>query len=268
MRGRKKRAILALLLAVFVLGAAMTIRQRMQYQKIAAEADEAAEIAGRREPAVRAEAPVQPEAPQEPEPPSPPEEAAALADIDLEALRAVNEDVVGWIEIPGTDLSYPLVRGTDNQYYLSHNWKGEESSGGAIFLECVNSPDLTGFHTIAYGHRMRNGSMFGMLRHYKEPDFYREHPSVYVALENGVYRYDIFSAREAGVKGIVYRLDLEESGLAGEFLQSCVEDSALDTGIVPEPEDRILTLSTCTGAGYAARWVVHGVLAEVYRPEG
>lgn len=99
--------------------------------------------------------------------PSIPEATAALMDIDLEALRSVNEDVVGWIEIPGTELSSPLMQGTDNQYYLSHNWKGEKSGGGSVFLESVNSQDLTDFHTIAYAHRMRNDTMFGTLKYYK-----------------------------------------------------------------------------------------------------
>ena len=193
-----------------------------------------------------------------------PEEAADLADIDLGALRAANEDVAGWIKIPGTALSYPLMQGTDNQFYLSHNWKGEASRGGSVFLEATSSPELTDLHTIVYGHRMRNGSMFATLKYYKTLDFWQEHPRVYIVLDDGVYRYDIFAAREAAVGGPVYRLDLEERGLGDAFIQDCIDGSVIDTGILPDTGDRLLTLSTCTGTGYATRWVVHAVLAQVY----
>ena len=266
--GKKlRRAALALLALVFVVSVGMTIRQQLQYRKITADSEEAAQVAGL---PARSEPP-QPTAGTEPAQPSEepaealPEEVAALAGIDLGALRAVNGDVVGWIEIPGTELSYPLLQGEDNRYYLNYNWKKEPSSGGAVFLESTNSGDLTDHHTIVYAHRMGNDSMFGTLKYYEDVAFWREHPSVYIALADGVYRYDIFSARKASVKGIVYRLDIEESGLKEELLRSCVEESVIDTGITPGVEDRILTLSTCTRTGPADRWVVHGYLVQTYR---
>lgn len=269
MKQKKLRGVLLVLLAaVFLTSIIMALRQRMQYRKIAADRASAAQTAGL--PDTPRSAPSRPaaglpETPETPEAPALPEEAAALAEVDLEALRAVNGDVAGWIEIPGTELSYPLVQGADNQFYLDHNWKGEPSGGGSVFLECTSSRDLSGFHTIAYAHRMRDGSMFGSLKGYQDPAYWQEHPSVYVVTDRGVARYDVFSARTAGVRSVVYRLDLEESGLEEELIRSCAEDSVIDTGIVPEAGDRILTLSTCTGNGYAARWVVHAVLAEEYR---
>lgn len=190
---------------------------------------------------------------------------AVLANIDLEALRAVNEDVIGWISIPGTELSYPLMQGTDNPYYLSHNWKKEASGGGSVFLENTNDRDLTDFHTIVYAHRMRNDTMFGTLKYYEKLDYWQEHPAVYVVTEAGLYGYDIFSAQEASVKGIVYRLDIVESGMEEEFLRYCIENSVIDTGITPEVSDQILSLSTCTGNGHSNRWVVHAVLRRIWR---
>lgn len=270
MKKKKIRTGLTVLLAlVFLVSAGMTVRQQLLYRKIAADSAEAVRIATRPRqskppsPTVRPE----PDMPEE-EPPEPlPEEAEALAELDLAALREINGDVIGWIEIPGIDLSYPLLQGTDNRYYLSRNWKRESSAAGAIFLDSAGSPDLRGFNTIIYGHRMRNDSMFGILRRYKEADFWQEHPSVYVVTEAGVHRYEIFAAWEAGIKGIVYRLDIAESGLEEEFIQSCLEGSVIDTGVTPEPGDRILTLSTCTGTGYAKRWVVQAVLRGVWTIE-
>lgn len=266
MKMEKIRIILITLFGVmFFISASMMIRQQIQYQKIIANSEEAAKIAGLQEVSNYMETSIQPEIPQNSEISHLSESAAALAGIDLEALRAINEDIVGWIEIPGTDLSYPLTQGTDNQYYLSHNWKGEASSGGSVFLECKSSPDLTDYHTIIYAHRMRNDTMFGILRYYEEIDFWREHPDFYVAVNDGVYHYSIFSAQEVSADGIVYRLDMTESHLEKEFIQYCTENSVFDTEVIPEPADHILTLSTCTGRGHTARWVVHGVLREIFQ---
>ncbi len=142
-------------------------------------------------------APVETE-PELPElPPDP--EAEKLAKKDLQSLKEVNEDVLGWLLLPETSLSYPVVQGEDNDYYLNHTWDKTASSVGSIFLECQNSPDMDGFSTIIYGHRMRDGSMFGILREYKNREFWADHPSIYLLTEKGVGRYDIYAAYEADV---------------------------------------------------------------------
>lgn len=280
---RKIRAVLLVLLAVvFLFSAGMVIRQQLEYGKIAADSAEAARIAGLQNGAASWQpAPHLPfstagqGALPEPLPAGRPsealpealreeEEAAVLAGIDLAALQAVNGDVVGWIEIPGTQLSYPLVQGTDNQYYLNHSWSRGYNSGGAVFLDCAAGRELTDFHTRVYAHRMRDGSMFGMLKNYKDIDYLREHPSVYLVDGTAVRRYDIFAAHEADVKGLVYRLDLESEGLEEELIRLCLDSSVIDAGVVPEAGEQILTLSTCTGRGYGSRWVVQGVLRWQY----
>ena len=273
----------SLLAAVFAVSVGMMIFHQIEYQKTIADADEAARLAGlhagaesrRPETAAPTENPpketglseVEPteEPPVGPTEEPIPEEALDLAGIDLEALRAVNKDVVGWIAIPGTTVSYPLMQGKDNQYYLRRNWKKQSISSGSIFLEAEVSRDLTDFHTIVYGHRMRNETMFGTIKYYSGKDYWREHPSVYIVLDDTIYRYDIFAAYEAAVDGIVYRLDLEENHLEEEFLRYCKDHSVLDTGLTPETGDRILTLSTCTSTlSETYRWVVHGVLIREY----
>ena len=274
------RIILTFLLAaVFAVSVGMMVFNQIQYRKTLADTDEAARLAGlntgtesrRPETAAPTENPPEETGPSEVEPTEEPteepmpEEALDLAGIDLEALRAVNKDVVGWIAIPGTTVSYPLMQGKDNQYYLRRNWKKQSISSGSIFLEAKVSRDLTDFHTIVYGHRMRNETMFGTIKYYSRADYWREHPSVYIVLDDTIYRYDIFAAHEAAVDGIVYRLDLEENHLEEEFLQYCKDHSVLDTGLTPGAGDRILTLSTCTSTlSETYRWVVHGVLAHEY----
>ena len=167
--------------------------------------------------------------------------------------------MLGWILIPGTRVSYPVVQGTDNSYYLDHTWRGGKNSVGAIFMECRNSSDLSDFNTIIYGHRMNNRSMFGTLSQYKSRSYWQAHPYVYLTDDSGTHRYEIFAAGEVSVDSDVYRLGLRSDSSRQSFLDSCLALSALNTGVTPHTYDKVLTLSTCTGNGHATRWVVQAV---------
>ena len=74
--------------------------------------------------------------------------------IDLAALQAQNSDVIGWISIPGTAVSYPLLQTQNNSFYLGHAWDKSSNSAGSIFLECQCPSDFSFFNTIVYVHRM------------------------------------------------------------------------------------------------------------------
>ncbi len=183
-----------------------------------------------------------------------------LKGVNLEALREVNEDVIGWIMIPDTVINYPLLQGEDNEYYLNYTWDKQKNRVGSIFLESTSSPDLSDFHTIIYGHFLKERTMFSPIRNYKNQSFWQKCPYVYIATDEGVYRYEIYSSYEAGVTTYTYRLGFETEQDKQEFIDMGVEQSVIDTGIVPEITDRILTLSTCTGRGHATRWVVQARL--------
>lgn len=185
----------------------------------------------------------------------------ALAEMDLRALQEINEDVIGWLCIPETDLSYPLLQGSDNTYYLSHSWQREKNTAGAVFLDYRSS--LDDLYSLIYAHRMSNTTMFGTLKFYNDEAYWAEHPSVYLVSEDAVGRYDIFSVFEASVYSDVYKLDLTEDERE-PFLAWCLEQSVIDTGITPEAAEKIICLSTCTSGGSetGTRWVVHAVLRE------
>lgn len=199
--------------------------------------------------------------PAQPEAPDPKMEA--LAETDLEALREVNPDVIGWIRIPGTKIDYPILQSGDNEYYLKHTWKGHRNIVGSIFMEYQNQPDFTDWNTILYGHNMNNGSMFAALHKFRKEAFWETHPYVYLVTDAGVLRYEIFSSYSARVDSMTYDLSFHQTETKEEFLAMALENSQIDTGILPEPTDRILTLSTCSGAGYETRRVVHARLPMV-----
>lgn len=224
-------------------------RDTQKGEMIYAEAEDLAGIAGNTE----LEEPVIQESQEE-------QPLFRMEEFDLSALRSVNEDVLGWILIPETKVSYPVVQGEDDDYYLNHTWEKEPNAVGAIFLETANNPDLSDFHTIIYGHRMSDGSMLGSLKYYKEQEYAEEHPAIYLVDENGSHCYEIFAAYETPVTGNTYQLAFLDERECQEYLEDCLVQSVIDTGIVPTAKDQIMTLSTCTGRGYDARWVVQARL--------
>ena len=182
-----------------------------------------------------------------------------LPRVDLDALRSVNGEVIGWIEIPDTGLAYPLMQGENNDYYLNRSWNGRRLAAGSIFMECQCAADFTDFNTIIYGHRMTYDAMFAYLKYYKDLSYWQAHPLVYIVEQGGVRCYEIFAAYEASVKSCVYWLKVTEDEHKQAVIDFALEHSVIDTGVRPQTTDRILTLSTCTESGHATRWVVQAV---------
>lgn len=282
---RKPRKILsAVLLAVCILSAGITVRQLLDKQARTAAKDSAIELSHMpQETAVPQETTIPQEtgaasekkemelpgkvwvpAPVEDDP-----QMEELAQINLDALRQVNPEVVGWIRIPDTDIDFPLTQTSDNTFYLEHTWDLVESSYGNIFLECMNNPDFTDFNTIVYGHHMRDGTMFAALRKYAEQEFYEAHPYVYIVTDAGIFRYEVFSSYFATLDSKTYGLSFHQEKTRVNFLNYALTESEIEAGITPATTDRILTLSTCTGWGYLYRRVVHARLemVEVYETQ-
>lgn len=182
----------------------------------------------------------------------------------IEALQEINPDVIGWIYITATDISYPVLQGEDNDTYLHASWtdKAKTSTAGSIFMDSSNSPDFSDFNTIIYGHRMRNETMFGKLKYYKSKDYWQAHPDVYIVTAEKILRYDIYAVYEVSVRGQTYQLDFEGADSKQEYIDYTLDMAKYDTGIVPAENDLILTLITCTASDSMARWVVQAIKRE------
>lgn len=179
-----------------------------------------------------------------------------MSRIDLDALQKINSEAIGWIEIPDTIISYPMVHSTDNLYYLSHTFRKESNKSGSIFLETSNRADFSDLHTIIYGHNMKNGSMFAGLKDYSSKSFQTTHPYVYIDLSDGSHCYQIFSCHEASVSDNCYTIGYKQDDVYAAFLESLQSASLYDTGVEVSTEDSVITLSTCTKNG-TKRFVVH-----------
>ena len=182
-------------------------------------------------------------------------------EIDFAGLKAVNPDVIAWIQIPALDISYPVVQGKDNAYYLHHLFSGESNINGSIFVDCHNQPDFTDQNTIVYGHNMKNGSMFGTLDKYQDKELFEQHPEFYLYLPDKILKYRIFScyAGRTGSEG--YRYHFPEAEDFQTFLDTVSSYRDYDTGTELSATDRIVTLSTCVNSRRNYRYLVHGKLS-------
>ncbi len=268
MKKKIRIVLIAVLALVFLVSMAMLLTQRREQREVADIYNRAQQIAAgesvKPEPA-GPENPAQSEQPSEdnrqPEPSAKPSDTpgSVLHSIDTAALQAINRHVIGWISIPGTGLSYPLVQGSDNEYYLDHAWDGTPTPAGSIFMEAGCAADFTDFNTIVYGHRMTYDAMFAFLKYYKSQAYWQEHPLVYIRDGEQTRCYRIFAAYEAPIRSPVYWLKVTDENHKQTVIDFALEQSVIDTGIIPQPAQRILTLSTCTGDGHETRWVVQAV---------
>ena len=190
--------------------------------------------------------------------------AEALSQTTFAALTEKNSDTIGWIFMPGTEINYPILQTDNNDFYLNHTfeklWNG---TIGAIYMDFRNDPTFEDFHTIIYGHNLSGGSMFSDLNKFlTDPEYYRTHRSLYIATIGGkVYRYDVYAACEADVTGHTYRLGLSDETGKLAYINYCLNQSIIRPGVVPQVDENVLTLSTCTGHGHHSRCVVQAVRA-------
>lgn len=189
-----------------------------------------------------------------------------LAQVDFDALRSASPDVCGWLQIPALEkINYPVVWRGDNEFYLHHNWEGAASSFGAIFLEAGNSSDFQDCYSIIYGHNMKDGSMFGSLKKYADSEFYRENGGViFLYLPEETRVYQIFSVRTVIADDpSVYTIGFVPGDAYDEYVSGLKAASDYDTGVAVSGEDSIITLSTCSGSGSSARFIVHAKQVDV-----
>lgn len=184
--------------------------------------------------------------------------------IDMDRLKEINGDFRGWFYFPAVEISYPIVQGEDNNYYLKHSFEDEKSNSGSIFMDCGAAPDWSDRNTFVFGHNMRDGSMFGAFRELvDDPSLLDTNPRFYIYTEEVVYTYEIFSyymTKSDSNRYMVFTSD-ENYDL---YTQWAVENSNDDFDVDLSERSNIVSLSTCYGsAGTSRRVLIHGVLTAI-----
>lgn len=183
--------------------------------------------------------------------------------IDFNALMAINQDCIGWICIPETEINYPIVQGSDNSYYLKHLFNGQWNNNGCIFLDCRVNVSLSDRHSIIYGHHMKNGTMFSELAKYKKQEYFENHPTGLLITPDVIYQIDFFAGYVVDTKDNAWNVSFQSDEGFETWIKEIKQKSCVESSLYPAVTDRILTLSTCSYEFDNARFVLHGRISKL-----
>ena len=199
-----------------------------------------------------------------PEPPKPPEEETAEepqesqppVSHDCDTLATNNVDCIGWLSIPDTVVSYPVMYSpSEPERYLHLDFYGRYSYSGTPFLDARCDP-YNG-NLIIYGHNMINGTMFGSLKRYRNADYLNSHKIVYLEQPDGVHMFEVFSVvtleKDDAWYSFLHAADADEEAA---WISDLERNSGVHTYSTPAGTERLLTLSTCTGNRKSERMIV------------
>ncbi len=177
------------------------------------------------------------------------------------ALKELNSDTVGWLNVPGTNIDYPIVKASDNDFYLYHNFNKKRDYNGWVFMNYVNSSILNDQNTIIFAHnRYYSHIMFGNLSKIGKKDWYSNVKNNLITYSD-LYtegKWEVFAAYTTPVTDDYLKTNFDTKEEFQEFIKTVRDRSIFASDIEIGDDDKILTLSTC--ASNDSRFVVHAVL--------
>ena len=166
--------------------------------------------------------------------------------VNFEKLQMDFTGIKGWLKMDDVDVSYPIVQGEDNEYYLHYDPHGNENIDGSIFMDYRNK-SFNDLHVLIYGHNMLDQSMFGLLPNYTSEEFYRNGTGAFtIFTPEGSYRYQIFAVDIVDPMDDVYQVGYQNPAVFDGFVKQLKANSMYDTGVEVSGSDHVVTLSTCS----------------------
>lgn len=190
--------------------------------------------------------------PDEPENNTPPSDywyyiSFPMISVDFSSLLSKNSDTVAWISLNGTNINYPVVQATDNDYYLYHAYDHSDNQAGWVYMDYRNNPTQFDRNTIIYGHGMNNNTIFGTLRYIVESWWYSNPDNHIVKLstptENTLWQ--VFSVYTIPEETYYLQTDFTDDAAYNEFLSKLQARSIYNFNAELNELDRIITLSSC-----------------------
>ncbi len=188
--------------------------------------------------------------------------------IDFEGLWEINPEIYAWIEVPDTKINYPILQheGEDQGYYLTRDLYGKSNQAGSIYTEDYNNKDFQDYHTVLYGHNMKNGSMFHNVRYFADREFFEEHRELYVYMPEKILKYEIIACYEYDDRHLLGMFDYDDMEAYGEYLEEIMNPRSMYAmirqGWELDTDDKLLTLSTCIANKPNNRRLMQAVLVE------
>lgn len=177
------------------------------------------------------------------------------------ALKELNDETVGWLNVPGTNIDYPVVKAKDNAYYLRHNFKKEKDYNGWVFMNYLNSAEMLDKNTIIFAHnRYYSNIMFGTLNKVGKKTWYQNIKDNLITYSdiNKEMKWEVFAAYTVPVTDDYLETNFSTDEDFNNFIKMIRSRSVISSDLEIKNTDKILTLSTC--ADINTRFVVHAVL--------
>ncbi len=188
---------------------------------------------------------------------------------DMDACRKENPDVFGWLAIPGTNINCPVLQSRiSDDFYKTHDASGAENVSGAIYIESANLATMCDFNTVFHGKTGTDGTgPFAGLYEFADPDFFREHETLYIYLEDNVLTYEIFAAYERENTSLLRSYDFTVSSGCRQFLEDLYDVRDMNSRHREGwdnigPYHFLITLTTQTSEDADKQWVVMAVLTQ------
>jgi len=176
---------------------------------------------------------------------------AADQEIVLEANGLRAEDTV---------IDYPVVHGTDNEYYLKRLYTGQKNRNGSVFVDCGNTGLFTEQNTLIFGHNMQSGAMFGTLKGYKKQDYYDAHPTMTLYTPAGDYTLELIAGTVEDGSYTFAKCSFDSVEEFFDYVADLKSRSTFRSSVEVQEGDRLVSLCTCTYEFSNARYVVVGKL--------
>ena len=184
--------------------------------------------------------------------------------VNFDELNKMNSDSVAWVRIPGTNISYPVVQGKDNDYYLTRNIKKEKNGAGWIYADYRNIFDTLDKNTIIYGHNRRNGTMFSNLKYYLDKEYCSDETHKYINFntKNKKYIAEIFSVYKITSTSVTLPVQFSNDEEFMQTINNWKSSSIYDFQKDVSKDDNILTLYTCDN-NTTYRILIHAKLVPI-----
>ena len=177
----------------------------------------------------------------------------------LEDLKKKNPDVKAWLQVPETNIDYPVVQGQDDMEYINKNVYGEFELSGAIFLSCLNKDDFSDSYNLIYGHNMKNGGMFADVVDFINKKYFDEHKKGKLYLTNETKKIQFFACMKVTASDTkIYHPDGYRKENLNDLLNYIREHAVQYRDLNVTKEDSLIALSTCSEAETNGRVVLIG----------
>lgn len=179
----------------------------------------------------------------------------------LKDLKKLNPDVKAWIQVPKTNIDYPVVQGQDDMEYINKNVYGEFELSGAIFLSCLNKDDFSDPYNLVYGHNMKNGGMFADVADFTNKEYFETHQKGKLYLTDATRKIRFFACMKVtAADAKIYHPDGYRKENLKDLLDYIQANAVQYRDVNVTDENSLIALSTCSEAETNGRVVMIGKL--------